>query len=463
MTVSTKSPAPVAETSWSQQSILEHMRKNDVRFLRLQFTDILGTNKNVEVPSSQFAKALDGEIMFDGSSVQGFTRIEESDMLLKPNYDSYRIDPWGSSGAHSANHGSVASIICDVYNPDETPFAGCPRGILRRVAAQAAELGYTMNAGPEAEFFLFQRDAEGRATTKTHDSAGYFDLAPIDSGEECRREIVIALEKLGFEIEAAHHEVAAGQHEIDFKYGDALATADRLAVFRFVVRRVARDMGLHATFMPKPIFGENGSGMHVHQSLFDQDGNNTFYEEGAEWGGISQKMKWYIGGLLKHATALVAITNPTVNSYKRLVPGYEAPTHLAWSMKNRSPLVRIPERRGLGTRIELRMPDPACNPYLAFAAMLAAGLDGLKNQIEPPEPVAGNVYRMSARERSRLKIKSLPGNLGEALDALEKSTVLKDALGEHCFDQFIEAKRAEWQDYIAAVHPWELDRYLTSM
>ena len=285
------------------------------------------------------------------------------------------------------------------------------------------------------------------------------DEEEASAGRERRRR----RRRAGRAQEAAHHEVAAGQHEIDFKYGDALATADRLAVFRFVVRRVARDMGLHATFMPKPIFGENGSGMHVHQSLFDEHGNNVFFDGGADWGGISQKMRWYIGGLLKHATALVAITNPTVNSYKRLVPGYEAPTHLAWSMKNRSPLIRIPERRGVGTRIELRMPDPSCNPYLAFAAMLAAGLDGIKNEIEPPQPVTGNVYSMSQRERSRLKIKSLPGNLGEALDALEKNTVLKDALGEHCFDQFIGAKRAEWQDYIASVHPWELDRYLKTV
>mgnify|MGYP003951566295 CR=1 FL=1 len=462
MPTQTKAAPNNVESAWNRQSILEHMKENDVRFLRLQFTDITGTNKNVEVPASQFEKALNGEIMFDGSSIEGFTRIEESDMLLKPSLDSYRVDPWGSSGVHAANHGQVASIICDVFTSGEVAFDGCPRGTLKKVASQAAEMGYTMNCGPEAEFFLFQRGPDGEATTNTHDSAGYFDLAPIDLGEECRREIVIALEKLGFEIEAAHHEVAPGQHEIDFKYDDALITADRLTMFRFVVRRVARDMGLHATFMPKPIFGQNGSGMHVHQSLFTEDGN-AFYKEGAEEGGISDTMRWYIGGLLSHARAMVAITNPTVNSYKRLVPGYEAPTHLAWSMRNRSPLIRVPDRRGVGTRAELRMPDPSCNPYLAFAAMLAAGLDGIKNKIEPPAPVSGNVYRMSQRERSRLKIKSLPGNLGEALDALEKDKVLKDALGEHTFQQFIAAKRAEWQEYIAAVHPWELDRYLTSM
>ena len=452
-----------SNSATTRDEILAHMRKHNVRFLRLQFTDISGANKNVEVPSSQFEKALDGEIMFDGSSIEGFTRIEESDMLLRPDYNTYRIDPWPSEGLSHSQHGLVAHIICDVYRlPEGTPFVGCPRGILKKVCAQAAELGYEMNAGPEAEFFLFQRTKDGLATTETHDAAGYFDLAPTDLGEQCRREIVIALESLGFEIEASHHEVAAGQHEIDFKYGSAVETADRLSVFRFVVRKVAMDMGLHATFMPKPIFGENGSGMHVHMSLF-QDGENVFFEEGAPDDGISDIMRWYVGGLLDHGRALCAITNPTVNSYKRLVPGYEAPTHLAWSMRNRSPLIRVPARRGIGTRCELRMPDPSCNPYLAFAVMLAAGMDGVRNQTEPPKPVAGNVYRMSQRERSRLKIKSLPGNLGEAVTQLEKNSVLKEALGEHVFSQFVHAKRTEWQEYIATVHPWEVDRYLTRM
>ena len=449
-------------TGMDRKSILQHMQSHDVRFLRLQFTDITGINKNVEVPSSQFEKALDGEVMFDGSSIDGFTRIEESDMLLKPDYETYRVDPWSSRDHNGRDQGRVARLICDVYNPDETPFEGCPRGALKRVCAEAAALGYSSNAGPEAEFFLFLKTEDGLPTTETHDSAGYFDLAPIDLGEECRREIVIALEALGFEIEAAHHEVAPGQHEIDFKYGDALDTADKLSVFRFVVRKVARDMGLHATFMPKPIFGQNGSGMHVHQSLF-KDGENAFYDEKADDGGISDVMRWYVGGLLDHGRALAAVTNPTVNSFKRLVPGYEAPTHLAWSMRNRSPLIRVPDRRGIGTRCELRMPDPSCNPYLAFAVMLAAGLDGVKRKLEPPAPITANVYKMSQRERSRQKIKSLPRNLGEAIDMLEKDTVLKNALGEHIFAQFVHAKRTEWQEYIAAVHPWEVERYLTTM
>ncbi len=445
----------------TREQILEHMRTHDVRFLRLQFMDIIGNNKNVEVPASQFEKALDGEIMFDGSSIEGFTRIEESDMLLRPDFATYRVDPWPNDGIGWSNHGKVAHVICDIHNSDGSPFDGCPRGTLKRACARASELGYEMNCGPEAEFFLFMRAEDGSATTETHDAAGYFDLAPMDLGETCRREIVIALENLGFEIEAAHHEVAPGQHEIDFKYGDAITTADRLATFRWVVRKVARDMGLHATFMPKPIFGQNGSGMHVHQSLF-RDGENTFFDKDCE-DGISDNMRWYVGGLLKHARGMVAITNPTVNSFKRLVPGYEAPTHLAWSMRNRSPLIRVPDRRGVGTRLELRMPDPSCNPYLAFAVMLAAGLDGIENQIEPPEAITGNVYRMSERERKRLKIKSLPADLGEAIHMLTKDATLVEALGRHTFEQFVAAKKQEWGEYIAAVHDWEIDRYLDTM
>ncbi|HEX9793428.1 MAG TPA: type I glutamate--ammonia ligase [Planctomycetota bacterium] len=444
----------------TREEILEELRGRDIRFLRLQFTDITGINKNVEVPASQFEKALNGEILFDGSSIDGFTRIEESDMVLHPDLNTFQVDPWTTRGPRDREQGGVARLICDIFNPDGTPFAGCPRQALKNVCADAAELGYQAMCGPEAEFFLFQRTPDGAATTDTHDRAGYFDLAPIDAGEECRREIVYTLEALGFEIEAAHHEVAPGQHEIDFKYGDAVSTADNLATFRFVVRRVAREMGLHATFMPKPIFGQNGSGMHVHQSLF-QEGENAFYKEGEDYDGVSAVMRWYIGGLLEHARGFAAVTNPLVNSYKRLVPGYEAPTHLAWSMRNRSPLIRVPARRGVGTRCELRMPDPACNPYLAFACTLAAGLDGIRNQIEPPPAVTGNVYTMSARERSRLKIRSLPGNLGEAIDQFEKDAVIRKALGEHISNAYVEAKRQEWSEYIAAVHPWELERYLT--
>lgn len=452
--------ADPTDTDKRAKDILAHMEENGVRFLRLQFTDITGINKNVEVPGSQFQKALNGEILFDGSSVEGFTRIEESDMILKPDLTTYRIDPFPSRGLDGRDQGRVARLICNIYNPDETPFEGCPRLSLIRICEQARELGYDMMTGPEAEFFLFQKTAQGKATTETHDAAGYFDLAPLDLGEECRREIVQVLEALGFEIEAAHHEVAPGQHEIDFKYGSAVSTADNLATFRYVVRRVAGDMGLHATFMPKPIFGQNGSGMHVHQSLF-QNGENAFYDENGELDGVSETMRWYIGGILEHARAICAVTNPLVNSFKRLVPGYEAPTHLAWSARNRSPLIRVPARRGVGTRVEVRMPDPSCNPYLAFGVMLAAGLDGIRNKIEPPPPVTGNVYRMSARERARNKIKSLPANLAEAIDQLEKSKVLRDALGKHIFEHYVIAKRQEWAEYIAHVHPWEVDRYLS--
>lgn len=437
-----------------RDEILNLLKKEKVAYLGLWFTDIMGRNKNVEVPASQFGKALDGQILFDGSSIKGFARIEESDMVLVPDYKTLAIFPWDESD------GKVARLICDVYKPDGSEFAGCPRSVLRRHCKKALNKGYIMNAGPEAEFFLFERDGEDRATIKSHDFGDYFDLAPIDKGEKARRTIVQTLEKIGFEVEAAHHEVAMGQHEIDFKYGDALTTADKIATFRFVVRKVAYNFGLHATFMPKPIFGINGSGMHVHQSLFDARGKNLFYDEKKQY-QLSHVALGYIGGLLEHARSFCAVTNSLVNSYKRLVPGYEAPTHVAWSMRNRSPLIRVPDQRGLGTRAELRMPDPACNPYLALAVMLAAGLDGVEKKLSPGSPVDKNIYKMSERERARLKIKSLPANLNDAVDLLEKSKLLKDALGEHIFSHFITAKRAEWHKYISQVHQCELDWYLT--
>src|SRR5450631_2340507 len=412
--------------------ILKQCDREGVRFLRLQFTDILGIIKNVEVPRSQFEKALDGEIQFDGSSIEGFTRIEESDMGLVPDLDTFRIFPW------SHPNGKVARLVCDVITPDGNAFAGCPRMTLKRQMDKASALGYTLVTGPEAEFFLFRRDAAGDPIVDTHDEGGYFDLTPVDRGEEARRDIVVALEQMGFEVEAAHHEVAPGQHEIDFKYADAVTTADRVSTFRFIVKKVAMDHGLHATFMPKPIFGVNGSGMHVHQSFLDKKGNNVFYD----------------------AKAFVAITNPLVNSYKRLVPGYEAPVNVAWSMRNRSPLVRVPARRGMGTRIEVRMPDPSCNPYLAFAVMLASGMDGVKNRMDPGEPVDKNIFKMSEREKRRLRIDQLPANLSEAIDNLEKDAVVTDALGEHILTHYLEAKRGEWAEYISRVQPWEVDKYL---
>jgi glutamine synthetase len=439
-------------TGASAKDILELCDRFNVRFMRLQFTDILGVNKNVEVPASQFGKALAGDMMFDGSSIEGFVRIEESDMLLAPDLSTFRVFPWGDA------ENRVGRLICDINRPDGSPFEGDPRGALRRQLARAAELGFSMNAGMEAEFFMFKRTAEGQATTTTHDVGAYFDLTPVDLGEEARRAIVDVLEQMGFEIEAAHHEVAHGQHEIDFRYADALITADNIATFRFVVRNVARQFGLHASFMPKPIYGQNGSGMHTHQSLFRGE-ENAFWDASAQW-ELSATALHYIGGLLRHARALCAITNPLVNSYKRLVPGYEAPVNVAWSMHNRSPMVRIPERRGTGTRVELRMPDPSANPYLALTVQLAAGLDGIETEADYREPVNTNIWEMSHREKRRLRIDDLPHNLAEACDELEKNTVISAALGEHITQHFLLAKRQEWREYITQVHQWELDEYL---
>lgn len=446
------SPVPDDLSGATAKDILALSESQGVRFLRLQFTDILGINKNVEVPASQFAKALAGDIMFDGSSIEGFVRVEESDMLLRPDFATFRVFPWGDPTQR------VARVICDVVMPDGTPFAGDPRHVLKRQVARAAEMGYVMNAGMEAEFFLFRPASDGGAATLTHDVGGYFDLAPMDRGEDARRAIVATLEQMGFEVEAAHHEVAHGQHEIDFRYADALTTADNIATFRFVVKQVAQQFGLVASFMPKPVFGQNGSGMHTHQSLF-RKGENAFFEAKAEY-QLSKVAHHYIGGLLKHARGMSAITNPLVNSYKRLVPGYEAPVNVAWSLHNRSPLIRVPARRAAGTRVELRSPDPAANPYLALAVMLAAGLDGIQTEATSREPVNENIWEMSFRERRRLRIDDLPRDLNEACDELEKDAEVCEALGPHVTQYFLAAKREEWRDYISQVSAWELERYL---
>ena len=403
-----------AETSppLNKARILERAEREKVKFLRLQFTDILGTIKNVEIPNRQFDDALNGEVMFDGSSIEGFVRIEESDMYLRPDLSTFVVFPWPNPGGEKV-----------------------------------------------AEFILFQR-RNGAPTTETHDTGSYFDLTPVDQGEDVRREIVLALEAMGFHVEAAHHEVAAGQHEIDFRYDDVLTTADNISTFRFVVKNVAMRHELHATFMPKPVFGINGSGMHTHQSLLS-GGTNSFFDPEGPW-QLSTACLYYIGGLLRHAKGFCAITNPLVNSYKRLVPGYEAPTNIAWSERNRSPLVRVPAARGDATRIELRMPDPSCNPYLALAVMLRSGLDGIEKQMDPGPPVNKNIYKMSHRERRHLRIDELPGNLSEALDELEKDDLMRETLGDHIFNHFVEAKREEWFDYIRQVSPWEVDRYLGS-
>ena len=446
----------MADAQTSSQEVLARLKSEQVKFLRLQFTDILGATKNVEVPHSQFEKALAGEVMFDGSSIEGFTRIEESDMLLRPDLSTFLVLPQFS--AEEGERGRVARLICDVALPDGRPFPGDPRGVLRRQIERAASLGFEFFCGPEPEFFLFERSERGDSTTVTHDVAGYFDLAPLDRGERIRREITNKLTQMGFDIEAAHHEVAPGQHEIDFRYADALRTADAISTFKFVVKRVALEYGLTASFMPKPVAGMNGSGMHCHLSLF-KDGQNAFYDPAAEY-QLSETALHFIGGLLEHADGMAAITNPLVNSYKRLVPGFEAPVNIAWSTSNRSALVRVPAKRGASTRAELRMPDSACNPYLALAVMLAAGLDGIEGRLTPPPAIARNIFHMTVREKRHHRVRELPADLTEAVTALERDEVIAAALGEHVLERYLAAKRAEWREYTAVVHPWELTRYL---
>ncbi|MCR3920989.1 MAG: type I glutamate--ammonia ligase [Firmicutes bacterium] len=440
--------------AYTREDILQLVKDLNVQFIRLQFADVLGVSKNVAIPVQQLEKALDGELMFDGSSIEGFVRIEESDMYLRPDTNTFTVFPW-----QTHNGVAEARLICDIYNPDGTPFSGCPRNTLRRVIKEASDMGYTMNAGPEAEFFLFQKDEQGRATTITNDRGSYFDLMPVDMGESARRDMVLTLQKMGFEVEASHHEVAPGQHEIAFKYADALMTADNIATFKLVVRTIAMQHNLHATFMPKPIFGIAGSGMHTHQSLF-QNGKNAFYDAN-DPSELSEIARYYIGGMLKHVKGYCAITNPLINSYKRLVPGYEAPVYIAWSEHNRSPLIRIPARRGIGTRIEIRNPDPSCNPYLTLAVTMAAGLDGIKNKITPPAPVDLNIYDMTAQERADHGIDTLPMDLGEAIHELSQNDLIKSTLGDHIYGRFLEAKTIEWNRYRMQVHQWELDNYLT--
>lgn len=435
------------------EEIKRIIEEENVRFLRLMFTDILGTIKNVEVPVSQIDKVLENKMMFDGSSIEGFVRIEESDMYLYPDLSTWMIFPWESA------HGKVARLICDIYNPDGTPFAGDPRGNLKRALKDMRDLGFTsFNLGPEPEFFLFKLDEDGGITTTLNDKGGYFDFAPTDLGENCRRDIVLELESLGFEVEASHHEVAPGQHEIDFKYADVVDACDNIQTFKLVVKTIARKHGLHATFMPKPLFGINGSGMHCNMSLFNDEGN-VFYDKDGEL-ELSETAYHFLGGLLKHARAYTAVCNPTVNSYKRLVPGYEAPVYVAWSGRNRSPLVRVPESRGLSTRLELRSVDPSANPYLAMAVLLQAGLDGIRNQITPPAAVDRNIYVMDEEEREAAYIQDLPSTIHNAIKELRKDNVMIDALGQHIFSNFVEAKRLEWAAFRQTVSEWEREQYL---
>ena len=435
----------------TKEDVLKSIKECNVKFIRLQFTDMQGVVKDVEIPVHHVEKALDSGISFDGSSVEGFVRINESDMVLKPDVSSFAVLPW------NPDKGVVARMICDVYMPDDTPFEGDPRYVLKQMIEKAKQMGFSLNLGPELEFFLFDRD-NGKATIIPHDYGRYFEFAPADLAEDIRRDIVLTLTGMNFDIEASHHEVAFGQHEIDFRYGDALTTADNVVTFRYVTRTIAKLSGLHATFMPKPIFGENGSGMHVNISL-SHDGENTFYDPDGDM-RISDTARYFIGGLLKHVKAITAISNPLVNSYKRLVPGYEAPVYIAWSGANRSSLIRIPAARGKSTRVELRSPDPSCNPYLTFAAILAAGMDGIKNKIDPGKPVDVNIFELNEKERGEMGIDTLPGTLYEAASHLENDEVLKEALGVHVHDNILRIARAEWDAYRIQVHDWEIQRYL---
>ena len=439
---------------YTKEDVFRMVREEDVQFIRMQFTDIFGQLKNVAVTASQIERAVNNEIMLDGSSIEGYVRIQESDQYLWPDLDTFAVLPW------RPQYGKVARLICDVHNPDGASFMGDPRNVLKRTLLRAERLGYTFNIGPELEFFLFQTDERGRPTTETSDEAGYFDLGPLDHGESTRREVCLSLEEMGMQIEASHHELAPGQHEIDLKYVDALQAADNIMTFKLAVKTLAQKNGLHATFMPKPVSGTAGSGMHVNMSLF-RNGRNVFFDENAP-GQLSELARQFMAGLLAHARGFCALTNPLVNSYKRLLTGYEAPCYLAWSSSNRSSLILIPAPRGQGTRVELRNPDPACNPYLVFAACLAAGLDGIEHGLTPPPEVTENIYAMSDADRAARNIANLPVNLADALCTLEGDPVITEALGEHVTRQYTEGKRREWEEYRAQVSQWELSRYLVT-
>lgn len=441
---------------YTKEDILRLADEENVRVIRLQFTDILGSVKNVAITRSQLEKALDNKCMFDGSSIEGFVRIEESDMYLYPDYDTFCVLPWHQD----KGQGKIARLICDVYSHDRTPFEGDPRYVLKRAIAEAEKLGYTFNVGSECEFFLFKLDADGKPTTQTDDQGGYFDLGSADRGESCRREICYVLESMGFEIEASHHECAPAQHEIDFKYSHALRAADDVVTFKCVVKSIAERHGLHATFMPKPIYGIAGSGMHTNMSLFKGE-ENAFFDESDKI-NLSKTAYNFIAGIMKNIKPMTAVLNPLVNSYKRLVPGYEAPMYIAWSAKNRSPLVRIPSARGSGTRIELRSADPSCNPYLEMAACLMAGLDGIKNNLECPPSTDYNIYDMSDEQIKEAGIELLPSTLEEATAEFEGNEFIQNVLGNHVYSKYLEAKKEEWLAYRRRISQWEIDRYLAT-
>ncbi len=429
------------------------IKERNVRFIILQIADILGSVKSTTMPVSQIEKILNNEVMFDGSSIDGFARIEESDMYLHPDLSTFIVLPWKTHNGYT-----TARMICDVYTPDGKPFGGCPRYVLKRALEKAKSMGYTFHVGPEPEFYMFNVDEKGNPVLENNDKAGYFDMAPMDKGESVREAITIALEGLGFEVEASHHECGPGQHEIDFKYSDALTTADNIMTFKYVVKKVADDFGLFASFMPKPVEGIAGSGMHINMSLFKEE-HNIFFDESKE-SGLSEEAMYFIGGLLENVKGFTAITNPLVNSYKRLVSGFEAPVNIAWSEKNRSPLIRIPAKRGSSTRVELRNPDPSCNPYLALATALTAGLNGIENKTLPPEPVNRNIYEMCQEERQEKHIEALPKSLYEAITELSRNEIIKEALGNHVTSKYILGKLKEWEEYTAKVHKWEIEQYL---
>lgn len=437
----------------SNEDVLKDAHESGVEFIHLQVTDIFGIMKNVSITIDELEKALRGEILFDGSSLNGSLRLEENDMYLRPDPSTFAIYPWRTSS------GLDARLICDVYNSDGSPFEGSPRYILKKVLEEAEKMGYSLKAGSECEFYLFHTDENGKPTTITHDNAGYYDLAPVDLGEAARREMVMALKQMGFEIEAAHHEIAPGQHEIDIKYDDALSAADKIMTFKTVVRIIAQRHGLHATFMPKPVYGTAGSGFHIHQALY-KDHRNVFFDPDDKI-GLSNEAYFYMGGLLKHARAFTAITNPIINSYKRLISGYDAPLYIAWSARNSSSLIKIPARRGDATILELRNPDPTCNPYLALALILKSGLEGIKNSMLPPPSIDRNIYEMDVFDRIENNIANLPLNLNEALVALREDDMLRETLGEYIYTTFMEAKMIEWQEYGKIVSSWEIEQYLT--
>lgn len=444
----------MAKRELSKDEVRKMVKDENIRFLRVMFTDMLGTIKSVDLPVSQLDKLMDNKIMFDGSSIDGFVRIEESDMYLYPDMSTWLVFPWG------AEHGKVARVICSVQTVDGEPFAGDPRNNLKRVLKDMQKMGFKdFNIGPEPEFFLFKTDEQGNPTQTVNDQENYFDMEPADRGEDCRRDIVLALEKMGFDVEAAHHEVAPGQHEVDFKYSDALEAADNIQTFKLIVKTIAKKYGLHATFMPKPLSGINGSGMHLNMSLFTQNGDNAFFDPEDER-QLSQTAYHFLGGLMKHARAYTAVCNPIVNSYKRLVPGFEAPVYVAWSTSNRSPLIRIPSDRGMGTRVELRSADPSANPYLAIAVVLEAGLDGLRNELPAIHEVDENIYQMTSKERVEKDVRNLPDTLHNALKSLAKDEVVKSSMGDHIYHSFMEAKTREYDAYRQHVSDWERQRYM---